>query len=101
MLITNEIFSAFLHCETKAYLKSSDKFESKFKPINLKQKLIEGFINSFKENFCLQERNFVIAATNRHIIEDNKSQFLFDCIIQTQDLQSHIPVLERIADPDK
>ncbi len=103
MIVTNEIFSAFLSCKTKSYLNFLPEVEIQSKLIDWKQKILADFINRsfFKSNSQLQKEDFLIGTTNEQIIENNNYKYLFDCVIQTKELHSRIPVLEKIVTPNK
>jgi len=97
MQITDEIFRAFLNCETKAYLKSSGDvgFQSEFTEwdrnrLNIfKQKCLTKLSSYFIENQCY------VGVLSPQIIDNSKYHLLFDCLLQTDDFQSHIHALER------
>jgi hypothetical protein len=98
MLITTEIFRAFLNCETKSYLKSSGNVGPQRELIewersrldDFKQKCLVKLRANFEENECLA------GISSLQALENSKYSLIIDCVLQAQGLQSQIHALERL-----
>jgi predicted RecB family nuclease len=103
MLITAELFQAFLKCETKSYLKFSGVVESQREYNDWQQHHIEDFKQScftqlrsnFREDECL------LGTTLQQKLENSKHRLVLDSVVQAQDIQSHIHALERVTPTNK
>src|SRR2546423_4526748 len=101
MPVTDEIFKAFLKCETKALLKFSGTDEThselgdwqRYTAEVFKQKCIRYLRSS------LGESEYLIGTLPKKGTE-NKSRLAFDCLIQTNEVQSHLHALERLDSSD-
>jgi predicted RecB family nuclease len=103
MLITTEIFRAFLNCETKSYLKSSGDSGPQREFIewersrldDFKQKCLVKLCANFEADECL------VATSSLQSLENSKYRLIIDCVLQAQGLQSHVHALERLVAPVK
>jgi predicted RecB family nuclease len=103
MLITDEIFCAFLKCETKAYLKYSnvvgDQCEysdwQRHLAEDYKQKCSAKLYSNFSEGECL------LGTSLSQRLENSKYRLVLDCLVQAQGLQTKIHALERLSAPVK
>src|SRR5215472_732024 len=98
MLITNEIFQAFLNCELKSYLKLSGAVASQREFTDWQQHLAEDYKQKcatrlragFAENECLFGIPF------QRDLENNEYRLVIGCTVQAEGLQSQIHALERL-----
>src|SRR5713101_852189 len=103
MLISEDIFRAFLRCETKSYLKflgsTGDQREFTDWERNLdedyKQQCYIQLRSNFREDECL------IGTLLPQALENNMYRLVIDCAVHAQETQSHIHALERLASPGK
>jgi predicted RecB family nuclease len=103
MLITTEIFRAFLNCKTKSYLKSSGNVGSQHQLIEwkrsclteFKQKCLLKLRASFEDDECL------VGLPSLQALENSTYRLITDCVLQAQGLRSHLDVLERFNAPIK
>jgi predicted RecB family nuclease len=101
MQITEDIFRAFLQCETKAFLKLSgtvglqhefsDWEQTRVK--NYKQQCCGHLRSHFLEEECLVSTAFPQS------LEKSKYHFVIGCEVSAQGLQSNIHALERVPSP--
>jgi predicted RecB family nuclease len=101
MQITEDIFRAFLQCETKAYLKSSgtvglhrefsDWEQTRVK--NYKQQCCNHLRSHFLEEECL------VSTALPQGLEKRKYHLVIGFEVSAQGLQAHIHALERIPSP--
>jgi len=102
MLITDEVFRAFLECETKSYLSFVGLDDPPSEDANWQRQFSEEFKRKCFAHLCAgfhAEQCFVGALPGRE--EGNKCRLVLDCPIQTQRLKSTIPALERLGSPDR
>ena len=102
MLITDEIFHAFLVCENKSYLKLSGGVGSQREFTELERSRFEKFKQECLEKLCSKfgEYEHPSDALSPQVLGKIKCHFIVDCVLQTQDFQSHIHALERFTTPD-
>src|SRR5947209_1505244 len=102
MLITDEVFRAFLECETKAYLNfigldcapPEDTNWQRHFGEEFKRKCFDHLRASFRAEQCL-----VGVLPGKE--EENKYRLVLDCPVQAQGLQSNLHALERLGSPGK
>ena len=98
MRITEDIFWAHLQCKTKSYLKASGAMEEQRAFTEWEGKLVE----DFQRPFCLQLRSnypedaYMVGGSLPQALHNKKCFLVFDCVVQTHELQSSIPLLERL-----
>src|SRR5437868_1695929 len=103
MQITDEIFQAFLKCETKAYLKSANSDAAHPEIADWRQHVVE----SYKEICCARLRSAfsqdecLVGPSAPQDFENNRYRLLIDCVVQAQGFLSHIPALERLPAPER
>ena len=98
-MITDEIFQAFLDCETKSFLQGSGAIGDRREFSNWKRSLaIEhmrkcciGLRSLFREDEWLS------GVPLTQILDDAKCRLAIDCFAQSSDVQSHIHALERLT----
>jgi len=102
MLITEEVFAAFLKCETKSFLKASDTgVANEFgdwqrrRAEDYKQKCFAQLCSKLREDECL------FAASLPQALESPKHRLVLNCLVQAEGLQSCIHALERLPSPGK
>lgn len=98
ILITAEIFRAFLDCKTKAFLKLSAEAGLEFEIGEWKKNHLDNY-----RQRCLtkiQENNEGSGYLENAVLSSNveicKYDFMVDCVWQTHDLQSRIDAVERL-----
>lgn len=102
-LITEEIFQAFLKCKTKSHLKASGAVGPECEFADWQRRLLE----DFKRKCCIQLRSnlredeCLTATFPPEGLENSKYRLVIDCIVQAQEIQSHIHALERVPSPAK
>ena len=71
MLITDKIFSAFLECETKSYLRLSGDVEPQREPIEWKRRLVDDFKEkcSIRLRSGFREEDYLAGADYHEILE--------------------------------
>ena len=96
-LITDEIFRAFLVCETKAYLKSSGYIGSQREFTEWELSCLEGFrqkcLVKLRSSFRADE--YLLGLSSPQNLKNSNYRLIADCVLQTQELQSYIHALER------
>jgi predicted RecB family nuclease len=98
MRITEAIFWAHLQCKTKSYLKASGAIGEQRAFTEWEGQLVE----DFQRPFCLQLRStypedaYMIGSSLAHALR-KQCALVFDCVVQTPELQSSIPLLERVS----
>jgi predicted RecB family nuclease len=103
MLITEEIFQAFLKCETKSFLKLSNKVGSQRDFSDWQHHVTENFQrkcrtklrSDFRDDVCL------LATPLLQQLENNKHRIVIDCLVRTPEIESHIHALERLSPSGK
>lgn len=103
MLITNDIFQAFLQCETKSYLKFSGAVVVERELVGWQRHLVEdykrkcftGLRSHYREDECF------VGTSSPQDLENSKYRLVFDCLVQAQEVQSQIHALERLPSPAK
>ena len=102
MLITDEIFHAFLVCENKSYLKISGDIGPQREFTEWEQNRFEAFkqkcLEKLRSNFG--EYEHLSDVVSPHTLGKSKCRFIVDCVLKTQEFYSHIHVLERFTTPD-
>src|SRR6266849_2573971 len=103
MLISEDIFRAFLRCETKAYLKFLGATGDQREFTDWERNLVE----DYKQQCCIQLRsNFredecLIGTLLPQALENNMYRLVIDCAVHAQESQAHIHAIERLASPGK
>jgi len=103
MLISEDIFRAFLRCETKSYLKFLGSTGNQREFTDWERNLVEDYKqqcyiqlrSNFREDECL------IGTLLPQALENNMYRLVIDCVVHAQESQSHIHALERLASPGK
>src|SRR5437016_3758321 len=101
MLITNDVFQAFLKCETKAYLTFSGAVATECELKDGQHRIVEEY----------KRRYFVMCSANcdespsrigtsfPQDFDDQNTRFIFDCLVHADKMVSHIHAIERLPSP--
>ncbi|MFC1552807.1 TM0106 family RecB-like putative nuclease [Candidatus Latescibacterota bacterium] len=103
MLITDEIFQAFLSCETKSYFKFLGDVGLQHKLIEFEQNRLEDFKQKCLVKLCsnFEVDEYLIGESYPKAFKNSKYHLIGDCVLHAQGLRSHIHALERSTTPDK
>ena len=101
MRITEEIFQAFLRCETKSYLKISGTIGlrrefsewERFLAEDFQQKCSQRLLSNIRQDECF------VGTPSTQELKNKKYRIVINCIVQAQKVQSHIQALERLPSP--
>src|SRR6266571_1671602 len=101
MLITDDIFQAFLQCETKSHLKLSGAVRDHCAFPDWEHHLVEDYKRQchrqlradFGEDACL------VGVAFPQDLEKSRCRLVMDCTVRAQEMQSHLHALERSASP--
>ncbi len=99
MLITEDIFWAFLQCKTKSHLILSGAVGDRREFSDWERKRAA----DYQRQFCTQLRSncrggeLLRGVTLAQALANHQCRVALDCVVQTDELQSHIPLLERIT----
>ena len=102
-LISEEIFEAFLKCETKSYLKHEGAAGAERGCDDWQRRLVEDFKRRcaaglrahFREDECL------VGAPLPQVLENSKYRLALDCLVQAPEIQTRVHALERVASRGK
>jgi len=103
MLITNDVFLAFLRCETKAHLLYKSEVGSQNTSIEWQERSLEAYkqqCSTLLRTTYTNEASF-IGSLPLHELEKYTYQFVFDCFLEAQNLQTSVHALERLPDSTK
>lgn len=99
MLLTDEIFEAYLKCETKSYLKSTSIIEGQSEFAEWRDELSSTFkqkgIAQLQRGFGRGE--YFTGTPPLEVIKAGGYLLIIDCSLKAQNLKSNIHALERIA----
>ncbi len=103
ILITEEIFQAFLKCETKAYLKHLSVVGAQREASDWQRRLIEDFRQKCAINLRSQflEDECLVGVSLPQIPEKGEHLLVIDCLAQAREIQSSIHALERLTSPGR
>ena len=103
MLITEDVFEAFLKCETKSHLKFSATAGDQNEFRNWQRQHIENFWQQCRARLCSKfgEDECLSGASLSKALGNTKICLVLDCLVQAQGMQSRIHALERWAPPAK
>src|SRR5262245_57979737 len=98
MVITEDIFGAFLHCATKSQLTLAGAVGDRRQLADWERQLTEDYQQQFFTRLRSQCRDgeLLRGVTLAQALAHHQCRFVLDCIVQTRELQSHIPPLERV-----
>src|SRR5262245_18258765 len=90
MPIIQDIFQAFLKCETKAYLKHSGEVGNQREFADWEMKLADDYkqkcFNELRSNY--REDDSLIGTNFPRVLENKKCRLALDCIVKSQELES-------------
>lgn len=97
MLVTDQTFKAFLECETKSLLKFSGEDERHSAIGDWQKNTAEDFKQKchIRLRSTLSENAYLVGSLPEKEAE-HRYRFVFDCPIQTHEVQSHLHALERL-----
>ena len=103
MLISKELFKAFLECETKSFLKSIGSDEVETEIISWQQCALDDYeqkchtklLAGFQQEECLQALSVSLDFKN------TRYKLITNCPVPAQEIQSQIHALERLPSPVK
>jgi hypothetical protein len=98
MLITDEIFQAYLKCQTKCYLKFSDAVDGKNEFHDWQQRLYEEYKRicwALLRSSCREDECF-LGTPPLQQLANKKYQLVINCLVQADEIQSQIHALERV-----
>ena len=103
MLITDDIFQAFLQCETKAHLKLTGAVGDQRAFSEWERHLVEDYKQQcyrqwradFGEAACL------VGVALPQDLDNSQCRLAMDCTVRTQEMQAHLHAVERVASPSK
>lgn len=97
MSVTDESFRAFLECETKALLKFSGEDERRSAIGDWQKNTAEDFKQKCRLRLCssLGEDEYLVGSLPEKEAE-HRYRFVFDCPIQTHEVESRLHALERL-----
>src|SRR5215210_3696157 len=103
ILITEEIFQAFLKCETKAYVKYPSAVGVQREGSDWQRRLIEDFRQKCAINLRSQfsEDEYLVGTSLPQITDNGKHRLVIDCLVQSRETQSSIHALERLTSHGK
>jgi hypothetical protein len=101
MLITDDIFHAFLQCETKAHLKLTGAVGDQRVFSEWERHLVEDYKQQcyrqwradFEEAACL------VGVALPQDLANSRCRLAMDCTVRTQEMQAHLHAVERVASP--
>jgi hypothetical protein len=103
MPITEEIFQAFLRCETKSYLKLSSEVEISRGLSDWQRRVFEECRDKCAAKLCadLRGSGCVTGVPLLQSLADDKCRLLINCVTQSAEIKSTIHALERLASSSK
>jgi predicted RecB family nuclease len=103
MLITDDLFYAFLRCETKAYMLSRAATKDGRAPhpiVGWQEQLAEHFRRECRDLLTgIDPAGCFIGNPSRHDLAVGQHHYIVDPILTFEDMRSHIDALERVALP--
>ena len=102
MLVTDDIFQAFLQCETKAHLKFAGAAGDHRTFPEWERTLIEDYKQQCHRQWraAFGEAACLVGGAFPHDLDTSRCRFVLDCRVCTQGMQSYLHAVERVASPD-
>jgi predicted RecB family nuclease len=103
MLITNEVFQAFLKCETKSYLKFSGAVDTQCELRDCQNRMVD----EYKKKYFITcsancgENLYRIGTSFPQDFDDQTTRFVFDCVVHADEMVSYIHAIERLPSSGK
>jgi predicted RecB family nuclease len=103
MLITDDIFYAFLQCETKAHLKLTGAVGDQRAFSEWERHLVEDYKQQCYRQWRADygEAACLVGGAFPHDLDHSQCRFVMDCTVRTQEMQAHLHAVEWVATPDK
>jgi predicted RecB family nuclease len=103
MLITDDIFYAFLQCETKAHLKLTGAVGDQRAFSEWERHLVEDYKQQCYRQWRADygEAACLVGGAFPHDLDHSGCRFVMDCTVRAQEMQAHLHAVERVAAPDK
>ena len=103
MLITDEVFQAFLQCETKSHLKLSGAAGDQRAFPDWERNLVEDYKRQCHRQLraAFQEAECLVGGAFPQNLENSGCRLVMDCTVRAQEIQSHLHAVERVASPGK
>ena len=103
MLITDDIFHAFLQCETKAHLKLTGAVGDQRAFSEWERHLVEDYkrqcYRQWRADFG--EAECLVGVALPQDLDNSRCRLVMDCRVRTQEMQAHLHAVERVASPGK
>src|SRR2546423_2162683 len=101
MLITDDIFQAFLQCETKSQLKLSGAVGDHRAFPDWEHNLVEDYKRQCHRQLRADfgEDEYLVGVAFPQDLEHSRCRLVMDCTVRAQEMQSHLHALERSASP--
>ncbi len=92
MLITGEQFQAFLHCETKAYLKSAGTVAARHEFTDWRRRTEDDYKQKCLSRLRAEAWNegCFAGTPSPNELKAKKYHLVMDCVLQAQEFESHI-----------
>ena len=103
MLITDDIFQAFLQCETKAHLKLAGAVGDQQELPEWERHLVEDYKRQCYRQWRAEfgEAACLVGIAFPHDLDNSRCRLVMDCTVQAREMQAHLYAVERVAAPDK
>src|SRR4030095_13583608 len=103
MLITDDIFHAFLQCETKAHLKFAGAVGNQQEFPEWERHLVEDYKQQCYRQWRADCGEAVCLGGGAllHDLANSRGRLVMDCTVRAQEMQAHLHAVEREAAPDK
>ena len=101
MLITDDIFHAFLQCETKSHLKLAGAVGDHRAFPDWERNLIEDYKRQCHRQLRTDcgEAECLVGGAFPHDLDSSLCRFVLDCRVRAQEMQSYLHAVERVASP--
>jgi len=101
MLITDDIFHAFLQCETKSHLKLSGAAGDQQAFPAWERNLVEDYKRQCHRQLraAFREVECLVGGSFPQDLENSGCRLVMDCTVQAQEMQSHLHAVERVVSP--
>lgn len=101
MLITDDIFHAFLQCETKSHLKLAGAVGDHRAFPDWERNLIEDYKRQCHRQLRADcgEAECLVGGAFPHDLDTSLCCFVLDCRVRAQEMQSYLHAVERVASP--
>ena len=103
MLITDDIFQAFLQCETKAHLKLAGAVGDQREFPDWERTLVEDYKQQCYRQWRADrgEAECLAGVVWPHDLDNSRCRLVMDCTVRTQEMHAHLHAVERVAAPGK